>query len=175
MEGMAADLRVGKRLGAQAFDILKSLNCCGVGYYHGSSLHVDTGPARYWDETSSKVQTDVSNHNKRIMVRTDKDIYLPGETIQLRLARITDYPLGVVSGFAVVQDGHVVREFSLSDSNQSCLAVRDPRDKKMKWTIPEGFQPNEKVRIQLRFCNKPYPEMLDQIESNPIILPSLSQ
>ena len=175
MEGMAADLRVGKRLGAQAFEIIKELDCCGVGYYHGSSLHVDTGPARYWDETSSKVWTNVSDHNKRIMVRTDKDIYLPGETIQLRLARITDYPLGVVSGFAFVQDGHVVREFSLSDSNQSCLIVRDPRDKRIKWTIPEDFQTNEKAQIQLRFCNKPFPEMLDQIESNPIVIRSVSQ
>jgi len=109
------------------------------------------------------------------MVRTDKDMYLPGETIQLRLARITDYPLGVVSGFAFVRDGHVLREFSLSDSDQSCLAVRDPRDKKMKWTIPEDFLVSEQAQIQLRFCNKPFPEMLDQIESNPIVIRSLGQ
>lgn len=170
MEGMAADIQVGKRIGAQAFAVIKELDCCGVGYYHGSSLHVDTGPARYWDETSSKVQTDISDHNKRIMVRTDKDIYLPGETIQLRLARITDYPLGVVSGFSVIRDTHVLQEFSLNGSRDACLAVRDPRDKMMRWTIPEDFQANDKVQIQLRFCDKPFPEMLDQIASNPIVI-----
>jgi uncharacterized protein YcbK (DUF882 family) len=170
MEGMAADIQVGKRIGAQAFEMIKELDCCGVGYYHGSSLHVDTGPARYWDETSSQVQTDISDHNKRIMARTDKDIYLPGETIQLRLARITDYPLGVVSGFAIVRNEHVLQEFSLSGNRDACLAIRDPRDKIMRWTIPEDFQANEKVQIQLRFCDKPFPEMLDQIESNPIVI-----
>ena len=109
------------------------------------------------------------------MVRTDKDMYLSGETIELRLARITDYPLGVVSGFAVVRNEHVLQEFSLSGNRDVCLAVRDPRDKIMGWTIPEDFQANEKVQIQLRFCNKPFPEMLDQIESNPIVIRSVSQ
>ena len=173
-EGMAADLRVGKRLAAQAYEILKNLNCCGVGYYHGSSLHVDTGPARYWDETSSGVRTNVSDHNKRIMVRTDKDIYLPGETIRLRLARITDYPFGVVSGFAVFQNENaenVRQQFSLNGNQDSCLTVRDPRDKTMRWTIPEGFQTDDKVQVQLRFCNKPFPEMPEHIVSNPIVVP----
>ena len=168
MEGMAADIEVGKRLGVQAFEILKSLNCCGVGYYHGSSLHVDTGPARYWDETSSGVRTTISDHNRRIMARTDKDIYLSGETIELRLARITDYPFGVVSGFAFVRGGHVVQEFSLNGDPDACLAVRDPRDKVLRWTIPQDVRADERLRIRLDFCDKPLPQMLDQTESNPI-------
>ena len=168
MEGMAADIEVGKRLGVQAFEILKSLNCCGVGYYHGSSLHVDTGPARYWDENSSGVRTNTSDHNKRIMVRTDKDIYLSGETIELRLARITDYPFGLVSGFAFVRGGHVVQEFSLNGDPDACLAVRDPRDKVLRWAIPQDVRADERLRIRLDFCDKPLPQMLDQIESNPI-------
>ena len=45
----------------------------------------------------------------------------------------------------------------------------------MKWTIPEDFQVSEQAQIQLRFCNKPFPEMLDQIESNPIVIRLLSQ
>lgn len=170
MEGMAADIEVGKRLGAQAFEILKRLNCCGVGYYHGSSLHVDTGPARYWDETSSGVSTTVSGHNKRIMVRTDKDIYLPGETLELRLARITDYPFGVVSGFAFVRGEHAVHEFSLNGDPDACLAVRDPGDKVLRWTIPPDVRADEPLRIRLDFCDKPLPQMLDQIESNPIVI-----
>lgn len=150
MEGMAADIHVGKRLAVQAFEHIKELNCCGVGYYHGGSIHIDTGPARYWDETSSKVGTDISDHNKRIMVRTDKDIYVAGETIELRLARITDYPFGVVSGFGIIQngqDGQILQESSLNGDEQSCLAVRDPRDKKMRWTIPNDFQTAEKVHL----------------------------
>ena len=170
MEGMAADLRVGKRLGARAFEILKGLDCCGVGYYHGSSLHVDTGPARHWDGTSSQVRTNVSDHNKRIMVRTDKDRYLSGETIQLRLARITDYPFGVVSGFAFVREGNVLQKFSVTGEPDACLAVRDPRDKILRWTIPQDVRADEQLHIRLDFCDKPFPQMLDRIESNPIII-----
>src|SRR5713101_2786215 len=83
MEGMAADIMTQKNLAAKAFKIIRDLHCCGVGFYHGNSLHLDTGPPRFWDETSSKVKTDISTHNKSIMVRTDQDIYLPGEKVEL--------------------------------------------------------------------------------------------
>lgn len=170
MEGMAADIEVGKHLAARAFEIIKDLNCCGVGYYHGSSLHVDTGPARYWDASSSKVRTNISNHNKRIMLRTDKDIYLSGETVQLRLARVTDYPFGVVSGFAFVRQGRAVRRFSLNGDSGACLAVRDPRDKVLRWTLPQDVRVDEPLRIRLDFCDKRLAHMPERVESNPIVV-----
>jgi len=66
IEGMAADIRMRKVLSAEWFQTLKAMACCGVGYYHDNSLHVDTGPVRYWDETTSKVYTNISEHNKQI-------------------------------------------------------------------------------------------------------------
>ena len=170
MEGMAADIRMRKVLSAEAFETIKTLNCCGVGFYHDNSLHVDTGPARYWDETTSKVRTNISEHNKRIMVRTEQDIYLPGEEIELRFARITDYPLGLASGFAIVQDGRMLQEFSFEGKSETCLPIKDPGERISKWKIPETFQVEGKVHIRLHFCDKPFSEMPDQIESNPIMI-----
>jgi uncharacterized protein YcbK (DUF882 family) len=170
MEGMAADIRMRKVLSAEAFQMIKALNCCGVGFYHDNSLHVDTGPARYWDETTSKVRTTISEHNKRIMVRTEQDIYVPGEEIELRLARITDYPLGLASGFALVQDGRMLQEFSFDGNSETCLPIKDPGERTAKWKIPETFRADGKVHIRLSFCEKPFPEMPDQIESNPIVI-----
>lgn len=170
MEGMAADIRLGKVLSAKAFPVIKALQCCGVGYYHGESLHLDTGPARFWDETSSGVDTDISEHNKRIMVRTDQDIYLPGEQIELRLARITDYPIGVTSGFSIVRDGQTLKTFVFDGTDETCLPVADPGKRTIRWTIPEEFHTDGKVQLRVHFCDKPFSEMPDQVETNPILI-----
>lgn len=170
IEGMAADIRMRKVLSAEWFQTLKKLGCCGVGFYHDNSLHVDTGPVRYWDETTSKVRTNISEHNKQVMVRTEQDIYLPGETVALRLARITDYPIGLSSGFAVVQDGKEPLEFSFDGKEETCVSVQEPTQRTFRWTIPAEFQVNEKVKIQLRLCDRAFPEMPEQIESNPIVV-----
>jgi uncharacterized protein YcbK (DUF882 family) len=170
MEGMAADIQMRKGLSAKAFPLLRTLQCCGVGYYHGDSLHLDTGPARFWDETTSKVRTNISEHNKQIMVRTDQDVYLPGETVELKLARITDYPLGFASRFAVVRDGQTLAEFAFEGKDGQCLAVRDPQKRTVDWTVPPSFHADGKIQIRLYFCDKPFPEMPDQIESNVILI-----
>ena len=104
------------------------------------------------------------------MLRTDKNIYLAGETVRLRLARITDYPFGVVSGFALVRQGHVVRRFSLNGDSSACLAVRDPRDKALRWTLPEDVRADEPLRIRLDFCDKRLAHMPERVESNPIVV-----
>jgi uncharacterized protein YcbK (DUF882 family) len=170
MEGMAADISMQKVLSAEWFQTIKALNCCGVGFYHNNSLHVDIGPARFWDETSSKVYTDISEHNKRIMARTDLDIYLPGEQVELRLARITNYPLGVTTRFAVVRGGQILKEFLFDKQEEHCLPINAPKDRIVHWTIPAEFYPAEKIQLRLSFCSKPFSEMPDQIESNLILI-----
>jgi len=170
MEGMAADIRMRKVLSAEWFQTIKALNCCGVGYYHDNSVHVDTGPARYWDETTSKVRTNISEHNKQVMARTDQDIYLPGETVELKLARITDYPIGFASRLAIVRDGQILQDFAFDAKSEECLAVKEPQARTSKWTIPASFRPDGRIQIRVYFCNNPFPEMPEQIESNPILI-----
>lgn len=168
IEGMAADIRMRKVLSAEWFQTLKALNCCGVGYYHDNSLHVDTGPVRYWDETTSKVNTNISEHNKQVIVRTEQDIYVAGETLSLRLARITDYPIGVMAGFTVIQEGKDPREFAFDGGKDGCLTVKDPSQRTLKWTMPTDFHPEGKVQLRVRLCERSYPEMPEQLDSNPL-------
>jgi uncharacterized protein YcbK (DUF882 family) len=170
IEGMAADIRMRKVLSAEWFEMIKQLNCCGVGFYHDNSLHVDTGPVRYWDETTSKVRTNISEHNKQIMLRTEQDIYLPGETMELRLARITDYPIGVVPRLIVTQDDKFVKEFIVDGKAGECIRVSEPEQRTFTWTIPPDFQTDDRVKIQLRLCDRAFPEMPEQIESNLILI-----
>ena len=172
MEGMAADIQMRKELSAKAFPLLRELQCCGVGYYHGDSLHLDTGPARFWDETTSKVHTNISEHNKQIMVRTDQDIYLPGETVEIKLARITDYPIAVASHFDVIRDGRTLKEFVFDGKDEGCLPVKDPKNRTMQWRIPSEFRLDEKIQLRVRLCDKPFPEMPEQVESNLILITS---
>jgi hypothetical protein len=102
------------------------------------------------------------------MVRTNQDIYLAGETVEIRLARITDYPIGVASGFAVVQEGKEPKAFSFDSKETECLAVKDPAQRTFKWTVPADFRSDGKVQLRLRLCDRAYPEMPEQILSNPI-------
>src|SRR5262249_180369 len=172
MEGMAADIQMRKGLSVKAFPILKALQCCGVGYYHGDSLHLDTGPARFWDETTSKVRTNISEHNKQLMVRTHQDIHLPGETVEFKLAGITDYPIGVGSHFDVIRDGQTLKEFVFDGKDEGCLPVKDPGNRMMQWRIPSEFRLDEKIQLRVRLCDKPFPEMPEQVESNLILIAS---
>ncbi|MGE0825982.1 MAG: YcbK family protein [Candidatus Binatia bacterium] len=168
IEGMAADLRVRKKLARKIWNDVKEMHCCGIGFYGGDSLHVDTGPARFWTQATSKVRTNISENNKLIMARTDQDIYLPGEKITLKLARITAYPVYVSPIFSIVSNGGASREFSFDRLDTACQPVREPAERTFAWTIPRDVSPEGKVQVQLRFCEKQFPEMPDQIESNVI-------
>lgn len=170
IEGMAADIKVRKSLAVKIWDIVKDMRCCGIGFYGGDSLHVDTGPARFWTQETSKVRTNISERNKQIMARTDQDIYLPGEKIELKLARITEYPVGLVPSFSLVSDGQAPREFSFDGKEGVCLPVQEPTERMVVWTIPQDFPSEGKLRFRLSFCNKEFPEMPDQIESNLILI-----
>ncbi len=77
---MAADLRMEGIPARRIWDYVKALGFGGAGYYHGDTVHVDVGPARSWDETTSGVGTGISDDNKLIGLVTDYDVYLPGES-----------------------------------------------------------------------------------------------
>lgn len=102
--GMAADLSIQGVPADAVWNFIKELNFGGAGYYHGKLTHVDVGPARSWDETTSGVGTDISDDNKLIVLVADKDLYLPGEATSLRFIRMTAFPIGVAPLFALERD-----------------------------------------------------------------------
>ncbi|MBI4366776.1 MAG: YcbK family protein, partial [Deltaproteobacteria bacterium] len=95
MEGEAVDGHFDGVSAADVFAYVKGLACCGIGYYHGREVHLDTGPPRYWDETTSGTESREPQGNAKIMVATDRDRYRSGERATLRFMRITDYPIRV--------------------------------------------------------------------------------
>jgi uncharacterized protein YcbK (DUF882 family) len=168
IEGMAADIQVRKNLAMQIWASVKEMGCCGIGFYGGDSVHIDTGPARYWTQSTSKVRTNISENNKSIMIRTDQDIYLPGEKVEVKLARVTLYPVSVIPTFSVSGDGKLPREFTFEGQSGTCVPVRNAADRVFLWTVPQDFPPEGKVQIQLQFCDKQFPEMPDHVQSNVI-------
>lgn len=167
IEGMAADIEIPGAEARAVWDYVRSLDCCGAGYYHGAGIHIDTGPNRFWDEKTTGVEKDLGSMNRLILLRTDRDIYLAGETIRLTLARITDYPFGLRPQTELVGTGKKIRVAP----GEGCVPIRNRADgRSLSWTIPADFGKTEKMRIRLEFCDKPFPEMPDQIESNLFVL-----
>jgi hypothetical protein len=95
IEGMAADIDMQGVDGKTLWEFVRSLDCCGAGYYHAKGIHVDVGPSRFWDETSTKVEQDLGARNKLVIVRTNFDYFEPKDTVYMTFARVSDYPIGI--------------------------------------------------------------------------------
>lgn len=153
MEGMAVDFEMAGVDPKKIWERVRSLDCCGVGYYHGKAIHLDTGPPRFWDETTSKVFTDISLHNKQIYVVTDYDIYNPNEKISFKIVRMTDYPFGIKKEL---------------NNKEECMMIHNREEaQNFSLTLPLKKEPKgDKWRLKVTFCQKPAPEMPDTVLSN---------
>jgi len=102
-EAMAADIMfVGLDM-ARLWRQLRSLGAGGVGYYRQNRfLHVDTGPPRFWEATTSRVQENLSADNARVFLRTDFDRYSRLEGAIASLHSVTTFPILVAAKAALV-------------------------------------------------------------------------
>ncbi len=153
-EGMAVDFTMEGVPAEEIWKFVKNLNCCGVGFYHGNAVHIDTGPPRFWDETSSKVFTDFSLHNKQIYITTQYDIYQPGEKISFDIVRITEYPFGI-------------------KMDKKCLVIASKKEAQ-HFIFDKKFKKREgkPQQLKMKVCQKPSPEMPDAVISNTFIIAS---
>ncbi|MFQ5667782.1 MAG: YcbK family protein [Candidatus Binatia bacterium] len=93
-EGLAADITLAGLDMFRLWQQLRKLRIGGVGYYHtGRFLHIDTGPPRFWEETTSRVTENLSAGNARLFLRTDFDRYPRLQGALLSLHRVTAFPL----------------------------------------------------------------------------------
>jgi uncharacterized protein YcbK (DUF882 family) len=182
MEGMAVDITIAGVSGKHLWKSLREKNCCGVGWYGKHSVHVDTGPARFWTGATSKVKTDISEHNKKILLRTDRDIYLVDEEMELFITRITEYPIGVHRDFHLVtldENGNErkIDKFRPNFPNRSggtkgsCVMIQKREDaRQIRWQIPKavGTRQVAPAHIRIDFCNKTHQDMPDYTLSNRI-------
>ena len=93
--GMAADLHIARVAPKLLWQTAKKHRVGGAGYYKSRWVHIDVGPPRSWTQGTANVRKGVSDDNKRLIVVPELDRYRSGETMSLRLARMTAYPLGV--------------------------------------------------------------------------------
>lgn len=168
IEAAAGDLILSGVNSSQVFDYVKSLDCCGIGYYHGRHFHLDTGPSRYWDETSSKTEDKTPQENEKIILQSDYDVYRPGETMDLKFMRVTNYPIGVEPKLEIVHpDGSSTGKSTELASPGSCLMVADrAQGRGLKAKLPEkGLEPG-RYALRIKFCNRfDYAKMPEEILS----------
>lgn len=129
-EGLAADVQLtGVDLRRTWLD-LREQETGGAGYYRsGAFLHVDTGPVRFWEEDTSRVDEDLSGGNARVFARTDFDRYVPGDDIVIRMHSVTMLPLRLAR-VATLSGDHGVVEVSLQGGRGTrddgdCLVLAD--------------------------------------------------
>lgn len=167
IEGMAADIEMERVDGKRLWEFVRSLNCCGAGYYHGKGIHIDTGPTRFWDEKTTKVKENLGGHNKLILLRTDQDIYFPGEKVALSLGRITDYPIFIDPQAFLKKEGKILQKISVSSERKKCVPLKTRKEAQaLEWKIPEPFLSGDTFTVEVKFCQKPFPEMKDSTLSN---------
>ena len=171
--GMAADIKMEGVSARRVWDMVKTLGFGGAGYYHGDTVHIDVGPARSWDETTSGVGTGISDDNKLIGLVTDYDRYRPGEMVALRFIRMTAFPIGVVSEFALDRlagpdDARKTIKFTpflevAADS--TCPKFDDIGQMAfIRWRLPADLPPGQYV-VRARFCGNEWKGMPTEVAS----------
>jgi Bacterial protein of unknown function (DUF882) len=165
--GMAADLRMEGIPARRIWDYVKTLGFGGAGYYHGETVHVDVGPARSWDETTSGVGTGISDDNKLIGLVTGYDVYLPGEPMTMRFIRMTAFPIGVSPELTLARQGGrsspeeitVFRPAFAISSSGACLRFSDINQMDaIRWRLPEHL-PAGRYTVRAGFCDNPWKDM----------------
>jgi len=171
--GMAADLKIEGVRPESLWHYVRALRFGGTGYYHGQVVHIDVGPARYWDETTSGVGTGISDGNKLIGMVTDYDVYKPGMTVTLRFIRMTAFPVHVASEFSLIRQGApdevaerrtFIPAFHAPQGNR-CMGFGNIDEMSdIKWRLPMDVKPG-RYRIRACFCDDSWPDMPRQIET----------
>lgn len=163
--GMAADLIMQGVPSKRIWLDVKALGFGGTGYYQGKTVHIDVGPARSWDQTTSGVGTGISDDNKLIGLVTDYDIYRSGDPIVLRFIRMTSFPIGVTPEFVLEPAGRraasaaVFKPSFVIDVTTDCPVFESIEQMDaIRWELPPKIAPG-RYRIRAVFCENPYPDM----------------
>lgn len=186
IEGAAGDLSLAGIPSSKVFQFVKNLNCCGIGWYHSKHFHLDTGPARYWDETTSKTEDKRPQQNLMIILQSPWDRYRAGEKVPLQLMRATNYPYGVPTQFQLVQLEPEKKEVAnlevqfpatvsyLNDPGVPACVTLNNRNQARRLSVTLPKKPFKKklkpgkYAIKVSFCNRMnYERMPEEILSRP--------
>jgi uncharacterized protein YcbK (DUF882 family) len=133
-QGLAADVSLGGVKLKPVWIDLRERRAGGAGYYRsGNFLHLDTGPPRFWEETTSRVSEDLSADNARIFLRTDFDRYDRLDGALLDVHSITAFPLRLAPQARVTDDTStelvtIQAVEGAAASEDGCLTIAAPAD-----------------------------------------------
>ncbi|MEJ2037481.1 MAG: DUF882 domain-containing protein [Desulfosarcinaceae bacterium] len=171
--GMAADIRMEGVASRRIWEYVKALGFGGAGYYHGKNVHIDVGPARFWDEKTSGVGSGLADDNKLIGLVSDYDTYAPGDSITLDFIRMTAFPIDVRRGFVLMKrtpGAGPQRVLFFSPEFQAPVEGPCPRfgdiDQMaaVKWQLPLNLQAG-RYQVQAVFCDNPWDKMPAEIQT----------
>lgn len=147
------------------------LPCCGVGYYHGKHIHLDTGPKRWWDETNSGTDKKEAQENEKIILLMQKDIYSPKDRIAFDFARVSDFPIGVKATVQLEkwnkEQWNPAQNISIENvSNTDCLNLQSRKEIK-QLALKNSNLNAGRYRMRVDFCGQAWSKMPPQIYSDP--------
>jgi hypothetical protein len=175
--GMAADLVMEGVPARTLWETVRQAGFGGAGYYHGETVHVDTGPARSWDETTSGVGTGISDDNKLIGLVADFDRYRPGDAVHLRFVRMTAFPIGVDPRFLlekITASRAASTAFPFTPSfpagSGPCPVFTSIAGMAgFTARLPEDMAPG-RYRISARFCDKRWARMPSRVATSAFLV-----
>ena len=177
IEAAAADFFLEGVTSSQVATYARELNCCGVGDYGGRTIHVDAGPVRWWDAATSGTESQAPQRNSHVMASTECDRYRAGESMPIRLMRITELPIVVAahaelecqrqSGWERVATIPLSFGSTVNATDHDCVRISDyPATRSVSVRIPASTAHCERYRIHLRFCERVTEEMPAEIATN---------
>lgn len=172
--GMAADFIMKGVSSKRVWEYVRLLGFGGAGYYHGKTVHVDVGPARFWDEKSSGVGTGLSDDNKLIGLVSDYDILAPGDRVNLRFIRMTAFPIQLHPEFELIPINPALKYVkpllmfkpdSAFIRNQKCAEFANiDQMASFRWALPPNLPPGRYV-IRARFCGSKWEKMPEMVST----------
>lgn len=176
LDAMAADVIFPGVEAEKIWDFARELMYGGVGFYGGSTLHLDSGKPRFWTSESAISKTKEPPLNRNIYLSIDKDIYKPGEEIRLFFSGISNYPIGVRPEFKLDRDGHsriLFRpKFDKGDEKAECVVLNDHKAARaITWKIPTNFDAsNEAWKVEVDFCAPTTEKMPLELKSRSFLI-----
>ncbi|MBF0492640.1 MAG: DUF882 domain-containing protein [Deltaproteobacteria bacterium] len=166
-EAAAADFYL-EGVSAEALrDYAQGLDCCGVGYYHGRHIHLDTGPKRWWDEKTSGTESKEPQENEKIIAMTQYDLYSPSEKISFDLARVTNFPIQIKSlGIQKIAPANVKQASIFFDLKQFSKKTFSSASELKNIEIKPEKMPTGRYYIEINFSNSSWSKMPATIYSN---------
>ena len=180
-EAMAADVLFTGVDMAGLWHQLRARAVGGVGYYRQNKfLHIDTGPPRFWEAHTSRVDENLSAENARVFLRTDFDRYPTIAGAICSLHSLTAFPIFISAKADLVGATRTTR-LTLQPvdgrvaTDAGCFAVNaDAESHRFRVVHAESALPEGRVasaHVVFSTCEPRIGKTPAQITSNPIEVP----